>query len=106
MFIASLTFNVWPDKRGEFLGAVGDIVEELRSRQGCLGCRLVADYESENLFVIISEWDSQAFLDRYLASAEFEILQGTRILLRDGPSLSIDEVLSRRRAPRPDRRHA
>jgi quinol monooxygenase YgiN len=103
MFIASLTFNVRPDKRVEFVSAVEDILERVRSRHGCLGCRLVSDCEDENIFVIMSEWDSRPFLDQYLASADFQILEGTRILLRDGPSLSIDEVLSRWRAPRPRR---
>ena len=50
---------------------------------------------------------SQAVLDaavqQHLASTEFQVLEGTRILLRDGPSLSVDEVLARRRAPRPRR---
>ena len=104
MLIASLVFNVQPDKRVEFVSAVSDILDRLRSSQGCLGCRLAADYENENVFVMTSEWDNCAFLDRYLASTEFQILEGTRILLRDGPSLSVDEVLSRRREPRPARR--
>lgn len=101
MFIATLVFDVQPDKRVEFVSAVGDIVDGLRSRPGCLGCRIVLDYENENRFVIASEWDSRPFLDRYLESEEHKILEGTRILLRDGPALSVDEVLSRRRVPRP-----
>ena len=104
MLIASLVFNVQPDKRGEFVSAVADILDTLRSSQGCLGCRLASDCENENVFVMTSEWDNHLFLDRYLASPEYEILEGTRILLRDGPSLSVDEVLSRRRTPRPVRR--
>lgn len=103
MFIATLVFDVRPEKRMEFISAVSDIVDGLRSRQGCLGCRLASDCENENLFVIASEWDGRAFLDRYLASEDYKILEGTRILLRDGPALSVDEVLSRRRAPRPRR---
>jgi quinol monooxygenase YgiN len=106
MLIASLVFDVLPDKRAEFVSAVGEIVESLRSSQGCLACRLVTDCENDNLFVMTSEWDGRTFLDRYLSSAEFSILEGTRILLSDGPELSIDELLSRRRSPRPRRRRA
>jgi quinol monooxygenase YgiN len=106
MLIASLVFDVLPDKRAEFVSAVGEIVESLRSSQGCLACRLVSDCENDNLFVMTSEWDGRTFLDRYLSSAEFSILEGTRILLSDGPELSIDELLSRRRSPRPRRRRA
>lgn len=106
MLIASLVFDVLPDKRAEFMSAVGQIVESLRSSQGCLACRLVSDCENDNLFVMTSEWDGRTFLDRYLSSKEFSVLEGTRILLSDGPELSIDELLSRRRSPRPRRRRA
>jgi quinol monooxygenase YgiN len=104
MIIASLVFDVLPDKRSEFVSAIGGILDVLRSSQGCRGCRLATDCENENVFLMTSEWDSRAFLEGYLASADFEILEGTRILLSDGPSLSIDELVSRRRAPRPGRR--
>jgi quinol monooxygenase YgiN len=103
MFIATLFFDVRPDKRIEFISAAGDIVNGLRARKGCLGCRLATDCENENLFLLVSEWDSRPFLDRYLASDEYRIIEGTRILLRDGPALAVDEVLSRLRAPRPRR---
>ena len=106
MFIASLIFNVWPDNRREFVSATEGMVDRLRSWPGCLACRLVSDCHAENVFVIISEWDSRALLDRYLASPEFRVLQGTRILLRDGPTLSVDEVLSRHRGPGPTHRRA
>ena len=106
MLIASLIFDVLPDKRAEFVSAVAEIVEALRSSQGCLACRLVTDCENDNLFMMTSEWDGRMFLDRYLASTEFSVLEGTRILLSDGPALSIDELLSRRRSPRPRRRRA
>jgi quinol monooxygenase YgiN len=106
MLIASLVFHVQPDKRSEFVSAVGEILDVLRSSQGCLGCRLVTDCENEDLFVMTSEWDNRTFLERYLASTEFQVLEGTRILLCDGPALSIDELVSRRRAPRPKRHKA
>jgi quinol monooxygenase YgiN len=104
MFIATLTFNVWPDKRREFVSATEGMVDRLRSWPGCLACRLASDCHSESVFMITAEWDSRAMLDRYLDSPEFKVLQGTRILLRDGPTLSVDEVLSRHREPTPRRR--
>jgi quinol monooxygenase YgiN len=105
VLIASLSFDVRPDKRGEFVSAVNRIVQSVRWSQGCLGCRLVTDCENPNLFTLLSEWDSETFLERYFASTEFQILEGTRFLLRDGPGLSIDEVVSRGR-PRGPLRHS
>jgi quinol monooxygenase YgiN len=105
VLIASLSFDVRPDKRAEFVSAVNHIVQTIRWSAGCLGCRLVADCENPNLFTLSTEWDNHDFLDRYLDSAEFQILEGTRFLLRDGPGLSIDEVVSRGR-PRGPLKHA
>lgn len=99
MLVASVLFNVRPDKRFEFLSALPDVIDAIRGFHGCLGCRLMSDCEIENVFLITSEWDGRLYLERYLASTEFEILEGTRFLLRDGPTLSVDEVVSRRRVP-------
>src|SRR5688572_26376755 len=64
VLIASLSFDVRPEKRGELASAVSHIVQTLRWSSGCLGCRLVADCENPNLFTLFSEWDNQTFLDR------------------------------------------
>jgi quinol monooxygenase YgiN len=103
VLIASLSFEVQPEKRGEFVSAVNHILQSIRWTAGCLGCRLVSDCENPNLFTLSSEWDGREFLDGYLLSTEFRILEGTRYLLSDGPSLSIDEVVSRGRLPGPAR---
>jgi quinol monooxygenase YgiN len=101
VLIAALTFDVQPEKRLEFLDAVICLVRTIRWSTGCLGCRLVSDCENPNLVTLVSDWDSRVYLDRFVASAEFRILEGTRFLLRAGPNLSIDEVISRGRHPGP-----
>ena len=101
MLIASLRFDVLPAKRQEFLSAVVDIVHTVRASHGCLACRFVSDCEHDNIFLLVSEWEQSLWLDRHLGSPEFKILRGTRILLREGPSLSVDEVLTRRDERRP-----
>jgi quinol monooxygenase YgiN len=103
VLIASLTFNVDPDNRGEFVSAASHIMQALRWSSGCLGCRLVSDCENSNCFTLFAEWDNRTFLDGYLSSPQFQILEGTRYLLRSGPDLSIDEVVSRGRFPGPIR---
>lgn len=104
MFIASLTFDVRNDKRAEFVSAVTEVLDTLRWSPGCLGCRFYSDCENGDVFTLISEWDNRAFLDSHLASPEFQILEGTSFLLRNGPSLVVDEVVARGRVPRRSRR--
>jgi quinol monooxygenase YgiN len=101
VLIATLTFEVRPDKRVEVVGAVIAVVQVVRWSTGCLGCRLVTDCENDNVITLISEWDNRSCLDRFIASPEFQILEGTRFLLQDGPSFGIDEVISRGRQPSP-----
>jgi quinol monooxygenase YgiN len=104
VLIAAVTFDVQPDKRLELMSAATHLVPTIRWSTGCLGCRLLSDCENRNLFIFFSEWDSRTYLDRFLASAEFQILEGTSFVLSGGPSLSIDEVISRGRYPGPVRR--
>jgi quinol monooxygenase YgiN len=105
VLIASLSFDVRPEKRGEFVSAITLVVQTIRWSTGCLGCRLLTDCENLNFFTVSSEWDARQYLDRHLASTEFQILEGTRFLLSAGPTLSIDEVVSHCRHPGP-LRHA
>ena len=105
MLIASLSFDVRPDKRTDFVSAVNHVVETLRWSPGCLGCRLMTDCENPSLFTLSSAWDNHEVLDRILVSPEFQSLEETRLLLSDGPALSIDEVVSRGR-PRGPLKHA
>jgi quinol monooxygenase YgiN len=96
MFTASVIFDVQPDKRAELVSAIDGIVRAVRGTPGCGRCRLVFDCENEHVVLLISEWDNRMFLETYLASREFRVLEGARFLLNDGPSLSIDEVVWRR----------
>jgi hypothetical protein len=42
---------------------------------------------------LTSQWEGRDVLRRFLRSDEFRALLGTRILLREAPQVSIDEVL-------------
>ena len=106
MLIASLECEAHPDKHREFMSAATRLVERLRQQRGCLGCRLLCDCENPHSVTLVSEWDQEGFLDRYLKSDEFQLLEGARFLLRDGPRLSVDEVISRGRFPHPLQRQA
>jgi quinol monooxygenase YgiN len=100
MLIASLTFDVRADKRAEWVSAVTQVLDTMRWSAGCLGCRLLSECENPNLFMLTSEWDNRGFLEAHLDSNEFQILEGTSFLLRDGPTLVVDEVVARARIPR------
>jgi hypothetical protein len=59
----------------------------------------MSDAGDTQLLTLVSEWDSREALDSFLASREFLILQGMRMVLRDDPQVILDEILLRSRVP-------
>ena len=93
MMLVTLDFHARRDKRVEFLRTAENFVATLRQSQGCLDCRLMADCEVPGSYTLTSQWEGRDALRRFLQSDDFRALLGTKILLREGPQVSIDEVL-------------
>ena len=97
MHIATMNLRVRDDKRSEALSAIDGFIRRMRSWPGCLTCRLLADASDGEMLTLVSEWDSREGLDGFIASREFLILQGMRMVLRDDPQVILDEILLRSR---------
>jgi quinol monooxygenase YgiN len=95
MVIASVSFRAQPHKRAEILSAVDDTIERMRQAAGCTRCRLLVDTEDPNAFTMWSEWQSTGAADAFFDSREFQMFKGIRILLRDEPMMTLDDVQSR-----------
>lgn len=95
MLLASIGFRVQPHKLGEALSAVDETVRRMRTAPGCARTRLLSDTEDPNTFTVLSEWQTAASADSFFASREFQIFRGIRMLLRDEPVITIDDVRSR-----------
>ena len=97
MHIATMNLRVRDDKRSEALSAIDGFIRRMRLWPGCLTCRLLADASDCEMLTLVSEWDSREGLDGFIASREFLILQGMRMVLRDDPQVILDEILLRSR---------
>ena len=95
MLLASIGFRIQPHKRAEALSAVDETVKRMRAASGCARSRLLADTDDPNTFTVMSEWQSASTADVFFSSRDFQIFKGIRILLRDEPVLTLDEVQSR-----------
>jgi quinol monooxygenase YgiN len=95
MFLASIGFRALPEKRTELLSAVDIVVERIGRRSGCHRCRLFVDSEDANAFTILSEWQLPSDAESFLASSEFQVVRGLRILLREDAVVVLDDVRSR-----------
>jgi len=106
----SLTVTV-PQSRREFLlHSLEALLEPTRVQPGCLECRLWADCADRDTFTLDQEWESQAALDRHLASGAYKILVAAIEMSVEPPRIRFDEVVRRagievieaaRRAPGP-----
>jgi quinol monooxygenase YgiN len=99
MHIATVHMRVKDDKRTEALSAIDGFLRRMHTWPGCLTCRLMSDAGDTQLLTLVSEWDSREALDGFLASREFLILQGMRMVLREEPQVILDEILLRSRMP-------
>jgi quinol monooxygenase YgiN len=99
MHVATVNLRVRDDKRSEALSAIDGFIRRMHAWPGCLTCRLLSDAGDTQLLTLVSEWDSREALDGFLASREFLILQGMRMVLRDDPQVILDEILLRSRVP-------
>jgi quinol monooxygenase YgiN len=95
MLVVSVLLRIRAEKRSEFLGAIDSLLPRMRWLPGCLGCRLVAEYDAVDTWSIVCEWDGRHTFDRFLRSRELDILQGMRMLLRDDPRVTVDDVVTR-----------
>jgi quinol monooxygenase YgiN len=95
MVLASLSFRAQPHKRSEVLSAIDDTADRMRRAPGCQRCRLLVDNDDANAFTLSSEWQSMPEAEAFVASREFQVLKGMRILLREEPAMVFDEICSR-----------
>jgi len=97
MHVATVNLRLKEDKHSEAVSAVDGFIRRMHAWPGCLTCRLLTDAGDGHSLTLVSEWDSREALDSFLASREFLILQGMRVVLRDDPQIVLDEILMRSR---------
>lgn len=73
--------NVLPEKQKEVLLTLLALLQQPSKEKGCLSYAIFSDIEHENIFNLISEWETRQYLDQYMRSDRFSILLGTKSLL-------------------------
>jgi len=97
MHVATVNLRLKEDKHSEAVSAIDGFIRRMHAWPGCLTCRLLTDAGDGQSLSLVSEWDSREALDSFLASREFLILQGMRVVLREEPQIVLDEILIRSR---------
>jgi quinol monooxygenase YgiN len=81
--------NVRPEKQKEVLLTLLALFQQPAKEKGCLSYGIFCDIEDENVFNLISEWETRRYLDQHMRSDRFGILLGTKSLLAEPLKMQI-----------------
>ena len=75
---------VKPEKRYELAQTIGRLLGPIKNVKGCRTIRFYEDAADQNSSLLLSEWETESDLDRYLHSKDFAILRGAIMVLSVG----------------------
>ena len=75
---------VRPEKRIELAQTIGRLLGPIRDVKGCRTISFYLDAVDQNSSLLLSEWETESDLDRYLRSNDFAILRGAIMVLSVG----------------------
>jgi len=81
MITIKLTMNVFPEKRKEVLQTLLSFIGVPGKEKGCLSHSIFNEIQDENVFSLISEWETRRHMNCYIKSDRFSVLLGTKSLL-------------------------
>jgi quinol monooxygenase YgiN len=65
-----------PGKQKEFLQTVTQLLELIKAAKGCVSFHVYVDAVDENSSLLVSEWETEADLNRHFGSDDFAVLRG------------------------------
>jgi quinol monooxygenase YgiN len=92
VIIVRIALNALAEKQKEVIQTLLSMIESTGKEQGCLSHHVFRDIEDKNGFSLINEWETREDLDRYIRSANFGVLLGTKSLLCETPFIQIHTV--------------
>lgn len=90
---------VKPENRVELAQTIGRLLGPIKDIKGCRTIRFYLDAVDQNSSLLLSEWETESDLDRYLRSNDFAILRGAIMVLSIGSTDSRAFVTSEACSP-------
>lgn len=84
MILKTTRITVKAEKRVELAQTISRLLGPIKDVKGCRGIRFYFDAVDQNSSLLLSEWESESDLDRYLRSNDFAILRGAIMVLSVG----------------------
>lgn len=92
MIMVRTILNVLPEKKKEVLLTLLSLIDLPEKENGCLSYGIFADIEDENIFNLISEWQTRQHLEHHMRSDRFSVLLGIKSLLSEPLKIQIVTV--------------
>ena len=92
MITVRIIINVLPEKQKEVLLTLLSLMRLPEKERGCLSYGIYADIEDENVFNLLSEWQTRQHLNHHIRSDRFSVLLGIKSLLSDSMNIQIVTV--------------
>jgi quinol monooxygenase YgiN len=92
MILVIYQLEVLLDKRKEFLQVVPMIFSTTAQQQGCVRHHICQDFDDNNSFFVLQEWENQTALDAHWQSDPYAAFLGSFHLLKRAPYLQIHAV--------------
>lgn len=86
----TMRLHIQSAKRREFLRTAESLLTKLKEIVGCISCNFYQDFDDENIFCFVQEWNSRQDLDVYLHSNDFSVLFGAVKVLGKPVKFKVD----------------
>ena len=79
-------------KTDEFVKSMRSFARRIRKEKGCLGYSVYRDFEKENTYSLVGEWQTRQVMETHFKTLNFEVLIGAARVLGETFEINIAEV--------------
>jgi quinol monooxygenase YgiN len=97
MITVTISLNVWPEKRQEFIQTLRSLYREIMTCKGFKNSRLFQNMDHFNSFTIVQEWEEEQALDKFIKSDRFSVLLGALRVLGETAEIRYNLVYDAQR---------
>ena len=92
MIIATIKIKVSPKRSGDMQEIMHSILGSIRGEPGLINCRFYQNVANDNEFFIITEWKSEEYLNRYIATDEYRKFIALIDISEEQPDIKFNKI--------------
>jgi quinol monooxygenase YgiN len=87
-----LKIVIKPYQTEDFVKSMRLFARKTRKEKGCLGCSVYRDFQNENTYSLVGEWQTRPAMETHFKTLDFEVFIGTARALGETFEMNIAEV--------------